>query len=391
MLAQSIERHPDAVIVHWLGKPKPWDFADKQHLAKALRGPGSVLKKMMGCGNQWRNYDRMDLMAGIAEEHITELATSLAKECQSVKTQSAADRLIRSAIAQWDKHALAFYTRRPRHGWINERRRICAACPRFGPTECTVVAGGNYPGIVTELEAKCPYDGNRWMVRFQKPDEHFIPASNRCVVTVAVGNLNEEILKVTSGAMRDYAAKCGADFVALTNRTQGWGWLEKFRVGQVVAQYEQTLFLDADVVVMPTADNLFALYRNATVALHDDYPHLKAYAWLGEERQGVYEACGIVGDFERRTCWNTGVVLTRREAAAIWSPPDKSFRPSHCAEQLIVEHNAIPFSPDMLPLEYNTQWWMRDFKELAKKAHFIHLANCPGSERVQMARKYVRQ
>jgi hypothetical protein len=77
-----------------------------------------------------------------------------------------------------------------------------------------------------------------------------------------------------------------------------------------------------------------------------------------------------------------------RKHATIWKPPSQPFFPTHCSEQFWIESNVrgLPFF--QLPTEFNTQYWMPNFRELVPTAKVIHLANCPLTKRLEFARQF---
>lgn len=203
------------------------------------------------------------------------------------------------------------------------------------------------------------------------------PKSKRLVITVATGNA-QKILAHTAGPMQRYAAKCGADFIALTNGTQDWPLAEKFRISHYAKHYERSLFLDADVFVRSSATDLFSEVPVGMIALHDDTPSLLASLhgldWLRDELEMV---CGS----QRWPipmsvyCLNSGVVLFDGADAHIWSPPIHPLPSFHCAEQDIVQVRAT--ATDRLFLlheKWNYQWWAHTDFAGVEHANFIHLA-----------------
>jgi hypothetical protein len=218
-------------------------------------------------------------------------------------------------------------------------------------------------------------------VQWQPTQEVVKPQKPRLVITVAIGRTFQEIFERTGRILEDYARRCNADFVVLTNPTQTWWGLEKFRIRQFASQYDRTLYLDADVLLRGSMPNLFDLVPAGHVAMHDDWPHLPSYDWLFSERKRMLESQDVPMDTSNTT-WNTGIVLCDREHADLWTPPREPFMPTHCAEQFWVEHNARRFPFFELPTSLNTQYWMPNFEDLLPTAHAIHLSNCPNEQRL---------
>jgi len=175
--------------------------------------------------------------------------------------------------------------------------------------------------------------------------------------------------------MEAYAVRCNADFIALTNTQHDCWHGDKFRVNDFASQYEQTLFLDADLVVKESCPDLFELYPDC-VAMHDDLSENKRCTrtdWASIELANVL-ASQSVNDYPQTRLLNSGVVLCTREKNP-WTPPTKPLPESHCGEQFWVDHQAGP-DCKILPLEFNLQFWMKDFWARIPQAHIIHLSNC---------------
>jgi hypothetical protein len=210
----------------------------------------------------------------------------------------------------------------------------------------------------------------RMLWRHERPETN----RSRCVVTVAHGLDAIELLAVTKPLMQEYADRCDADLIDLDNETEEWWGLEKFRTWHFAKQYEECLFLDADVIVRPGCPSLFG--RESLVAMHDDFGFLDRSDWLAQEREMVSQRSGMPIP-SATTCFNSGVVYTRREAADTWLPPTVDIGQSHCAEQLVVESQAMRFNPEKLESKFNWQWYFKDFSKGIKNSWMIHLANCP--------------
>lgn len=223
---------------------------------------------------------------------------------------------------------------------------------------------------------------------------HELPPGRRerLVITIATGKEFRALARITAPLMADYAQRCDADFILLDNITQGWWGLEKFRAWHFAQLYDETLFLDVDCIVRPTCRDLFG--RESQVAMHDDYHYLTTgHAWLTIERDRVASSSGVpITDVP--TCYNSGVVYTRRAAADVWRPPANAdgepidIGTSHCAEQIWVEHQARRLEIEPLDSRLNWQYYFRDFDAGLEGAEIIHLATCP--TKLQTAERLTR-
>lgn len=203
----------------------------------------------------------------------------------------------------------------------------------------------------------------------------FDPNHSRLVITVAVGK-SRDMLDLSEPFMRAYATRIGADFIALTNVTQEWPLAEKFRVGHYARQYAQTLFVDADVFIRPTAPDIFEWMPNGWVGVYDDMPDVRRQPggdrWLVKEQEVLGQSQGCTIPSSRMV--NTGVVVCSRETADIWDAPSLPFPQAHCMEQHWITYQITPERTFLLDRRWNFQWWARkDFSGI-EGAEFIHLA-----------------
>ena len=224
-------------------------------------------------------------------------------------------------------------------------------------------------------------------VAWFRPVNDTIKGGLRLVITVATGKAREW-LRYTELPMKAYAQSHGADFVALKNTTQGWWGLEKFRVHEFAKAYDQTLYLDADVLITQSAKNLFELPQ-ADVSIYDETDDIQSTGWLSNAWDKVTQCLGRPsydeiqpsygpGAYKRYgRSYNSGVVLCTREGASVWTPPNLPIPTEmHVAEQIVVGWNLMRFNPSIHPLSatHNLQSWNRLFVMRLPAAEIIHLS-----------------
>jgi hypothetical protein len=203
------------------------------------------------------------------------------------------------------------------------------------------------------------------------------PTNGRLIISVGAGANCEAMLEIAKPNIQAYADRVGADYVQLTGKTQAWWGLEKFRVHQFAKMYDQTLFVDSDVLIRHDAPDIFEV---GGIAMHDDLPHLQSEEWILPEYEAVLKSQGLPGQWGRRWLLNSGVVLCDRESADVWLPPLRPLPTDHCAEQFWVEIQAEKLEMSgsrvsKLDRRFNHQWWMRDFQDKKSDAWFFHYAN----------------
>jgi hypothetical protein len=213
------------------------------------------------------------------------------------------------------------------------------------------------------------------------------PTSKRLIITIAVGDKYGEILELSRPLMEAYAKKCGADFVALTNATQRWWGLEKFRVKQFQKHYDRTIFFDADLLIKPETPDLFEIVDPARIGIHNDNPYNPGgnEAWLTSERSALLNSQGVqLADYSEPVCQNTGVVVCSR-GHDIWNGMKKPFPMKHCDEQFWIEHQAQRYPIQQLTYKFNNQFWFGErFRAQNPSSFIIHFSGCAGRDRLGM-------
>lgn len=206
------------------------------------------------------------------------------------------------------------------------------------------------------------------------------PKSKRLIITVGTSRALD-VLRVTAPLMESYARRVNADFRALTDETQSWGMLEKFRVGAFAKHYERTLFIDSDVIISGKAPDIFEEHAPGKVWMRNDRwdleSHVEAQTWPPRQNVESAEIHGYtltvndVGDV-----FNSGVVLTDQRHAPLWYPPEKAMGPGWCDEQALVtlRARALGFQIGELAQVWNHQWWVDKKWSGLAHAHFIHLS-----------------
>jgi hypothetical protein len=227
-------------------------------------------------------------------------------------------------------------------------------------------------------------------VAWFRPVNHTVKGGRRLVITVATGKAREW-LRFTEGPMRAYAEACGADFVALKNTTQGWWGLEKFRVHAFAKQYEETLYLDADVLVTESADESI-FQTQASVSIHDEFNYLPATSWVEASVKSV-SSCIDYRPVSRLfiQSLNSGVVHCKQHGADVWKPPTLPIPTGHVSEQTLVGINfhRMQVAKRMLSPRKNCQVWNREFNRILPDAHFVHASGEP--KKTELLRSLVEQ
>jgi len=108
----------------------------------------------------------------------------------------------------------------------------------------------------------------------------------KCIVTVGIPkNKNTSRMYEISGrSIAQYAKKIGVPYFPISERKYSLKrpevpHLEKLWVGDFLKDYDQVLFLDLDILIMPTARNIFDLYPENKIFGYDE----GALAWVQDD------------------------------------------------------------------------------------------------------------
>jgi hypothetical protein len=95
----------------------------------------------------------------------------------------------------------------------------------------------------------------------------------RLVLTLGLGPEGQAFLHLSLPFLAAYARRIGADCRVITQPTQGdplmWNF-EKFQIQSYFRDYERILYVDADVLVLPHAPDIFAAVGARDFAAWDE-------------------------------------------------------------------------------------------------------------------------
>lgn len=241
--------------------------------------------------------------------------------------------------------------------WGTEHGNTCWPCWSFHHVrEHNLAQGGD--GKVYEWLAEA-----KRLVSFAPPQSiSLTPKSPRAVVTVASGPKGEEILAISGPSLRDYAARCGADFLALRPPLNArFPLAAKWHVAPLLDHYERIAFIDADILVPSTAGNIFDASPRGTFAAVDELQHvLRGWPGLIAGYQRFRETQGLGRAFVPHYL-NSGVYVAERQHKAALAAPVKPCHVDHCIEQHLLNAmlDTLGTPVHLLPERWNYQWWPR--------------------------------
>lgn len=204
------------------------------------------------------------------------------------------------------------------------------------------------------------------------------PVALRALITVAPDVKSQAELAITGDRMRAYAHNHGLDFVTITSLSrQRYLAANKYAYAEVASRYEQSLWLDTDVVVDPDAPSIFDCVPVGSWGMVDDLVFMEQTEWFREEWRRMQSAWGVPSTPVPKA-WNSGVVVAPRDAARCYYPSPMRVPNVWCAEQhwhtqCILEKDA-PIAD--LAVGWNNGYPWREWLNQLPTSWFNHVNGC---------------
>jgi hypothetical protein len=199
---------------------------------------------------------------------------------------------------------------------------------------------------------------------------------SRCVIDVAFG----EVVAAEQFAVSDnhaaYAEKCGADYIRLTSWTgqSGYGCSAKLAILPYLEQYDQTLYLDCDVVVTKRAPNIFDEVPVGYWAGIDEMGcvHIQPDHW--QKIADTIADAITIPRFRQPFVWNGGVIMMPRGEGWILDPPKSPVPSEWTFDQVWLSMQVVRWERPHICLDrrWNQTPWMPDPERGNDRAFFIH-------------------
>ena len=211
--------------------------------------------------------------------------------------------------------------------------------------------------------------------------EDKLPAqkSKFAICTIPANNEAMQQLDVTRKNILDYAARCGVDYIELQgDQSPKWPMFNKYRLKQVIEKYENTLYLDCDVIVKQDAPNVFRTLNKNKICFVDEWGIIKSsykvlYKSLQIERQETVWAFPHLSKNNRKIQPNGGVMFFPKHLAARYSQPSKPYAKRWCFDQDYLLLNVEDNEFELIDWRYNLEFIDFDFWSKIEDAYFIHL------------------
>jgi hypothetical protein len=195
----------------------------------------------------------------------------------------------------------------------------------------------------------------------------------KLVATVVSGPNYQKLAALSVPPMLVYAERIGADFLSLTGgglKDVSASW-EKLRLKALLEKYEQVIFIDADILVKPTAPNLFDIVPTGQLGMVNEAAYRPPgvfkpvyECWVGEMAAANQIPMPVLTMY-----FNTGVIVMDRTHLGLFDPPtiyvSKGMKDQDWFNLMIHRHK---FQMVNLPVVFN--WFPCGVQK--SSAHLIH-------------------
>jgi len=227
----------------------------------------------------------------------------------------------------------------------------------------------------------------------EKATSHKV-SNKRLVITVAVDEVTQGELAISRDAFIGYAKKVGADYLEIIDPIDDCGHVcaNKYAMIPYLDKYEQTLYLDADVIVRDTAPDIFEQVPIGSWGLVDDLEKVRLGSngnnWMNGEILSICDSQNIPR-YEVQKAYNSGVMVMPRNAHRSYFAPTHRIPDVWCCEQNF--HSIMLAANKESIVELSDEWnlgypWI-DWLPKISTSHFVHVNGCkPQSLRLALMR-----
>lgn len=92
------------------------------------------------------------------------------------------------------------------------------------------------------------------------------------IVTISIGEAFEKIARTTHPTIKDYAERCGADFIVWDEQNTDYinAAFMKFELGTLLTKYDRLIYIDTDCIVKKNTPNLFDIIPEGAFAAFNE-------------------------------------------------------------------------------------------------------------------------
>lgn len=228
-----------------------------------------------------------------------------------------------------------------------------------------------------DLDRLCDFDSDRLCLRCGRPDDgvglcDFVTVpqppplnlsrnSNIALVTVGVGRQADATLAITEPYMREYAARCAADFVKLDwPGHPAWPMSAKFGISSALDHYHCIAYVDSDVLLRPGCVNLFSQCKPWEMGVVDELPfHRQTPRFKIEDDHHEFRRRMGLPVVNLPWYFNAGVMVVPKSHRELLLPPKRPILKGFCSEQDHTNYrllnSGLPYN--LMDRRCNWMWW----------------------------------
>jgi len=220
--------------------------------------------------------------------------------------------------------------------------------------------------------------------------------SDIAICTIPANKIAMEQLNVTRRNILNYADRCGADYIELSgDQSPEWPMSNKYRVSQVTEKYENTLYLDCDIVVKDNTPDVFKTLGKERISFVDEWDIIKQsynliFESIKRERKEILEQYPNLQKNNRSIQPNGGVMLIPKKLSHRYHQPKLPYPKRWCFDQNYLLINLEDNEFDILNWKYNLEFIDFDFWSKIEDCYFIHAnGSRPASYRLELLQRLV--
>jgi len=240
----------------------------------------------------------------------------------------------------------------------------CAPCFRHGSNRCRFADqfGGYSPCMylarpetvvdVVNNEILPLFGINKYVTAKQIPEANETTEINdnlkKALITLAIGDEANEMLKIAMPSFEAYAEKIGADLIIINENKLNITHpqlgiplpnIEKFQIKEIMDRYDRAIYLDIDIIIHPECPDLFNIVPIDMVgAVPDNFNG----TWDNINRYNdIASAQDSLGDIGWKSGYfNSGVMVFSKEHIGIFdNPKDREKMNCQFRDQTLINYN----------------------------------------------------
>lgn len=234
-----------------------------------------------------------------------------------------------------------------------------------------------------------------------------------CIFTASFGNDFQQLNNITHEYMKKYAEKTNSEFVVITDSSpvrKKHDAVElmlkcKWRIKELFKKYKRVLYLDSDVLVLPSAKNIFEIVPENCIAAFEEghkYPgNLNCYLrYIIEYNKSLKTKKLPPENPNIKKYYNAGIFLADSNTEEFFTEPPVRIVEVHpdLGEQnyfnlMVQKHcNTGKIKIFDLPIEFNRMVVWRDATlDNIMKSSFIHYSITPNMRRIGLIKIHLSE